>query len=82
MDSVYLFGDESDKMLAKYSLDNRIPPLEYFAQNGSGWVRFSRLDSIASGTFEFTAYYDQQSSNRAEPDTVRITEGRFDISRM
>ncbi len=82
VDSTYILSSESGQHHAFYqSHSPGVISLDYLTSNNSGWVRFSRLDSIASGTFAFTAYYDQRSSNRTEPDTVRITEGRFDISR-
>ena len=81
IDTIYTFSSESERNFAQYHVDDPSPPLQYNTRNGSGWVRFSRLDSVASGTFEFTAYYDMKSSSRTDPDTVRITEGRFDISR-
>ena len=79
---MYYFTDEYGQHFANYySFPVGLIELDYVTRNRSGWIRFSRLDSVASGTFEFTAYYDQRSSSRKEPDTIRITEGRFDISR-
>ncbi len=58
------------------------PYASYYKGNGSivymtdiqsGVIEFTRLDkSIAAGIFEFTAYYNN--------DSVKITEGRFDIA--
>jgi len=58
------------------------PYASYYKGNGSivymtniqsGFIKFTRLDkNIAAGIFEFTAYYNN--------DSVKITEGRFDIT--
>jgi hypothetical protein len=42
------------------------------AKESTGFVKFSRADSIAAGTFAFTAYNDKG-------EKVEITEGFFDI---
>ena len=52
-----------------YRIDNLI----------DGWIEISKYDinkSIVSATFEFTAY----NSNCA--DTLKVTEGRFDIGEI
>jgi hypothetical protein len=54
------------------------PVLEYTTTVGSGWVRFSRVDTaVAAGTFALTAYIDGQQGK----DSVVFTEGVFDIAR-
>ena len=49
-----------------------------------GYLEFSRFDTvenIVAGTFEITAYIDQERSSPLNncTDTARISKGRFDI---
>lgn len=71
--TIYFFATGSnDPNYAQYYSDAANP--YFITKDGSGWIRFTRVDSaIAAGTFEFTAYFNN--------DSVRITEGRFDIAR-
>lgn len=70
--TTYFFSTETSDHQARYFSDAANP--YFITRNGSGWIRFVRVDSaIAAGTFEFTAYFNN--------DSVKITEGRFDIAR-
>jgi hypothetical protein len=73
----YYFGGESNQSYADYNPKKPGGTLEYRTASGSGWVRFSRIDTaVASGTFAFTAYRNAQKGT----DSVMITDGRFDIA--
>lgn len=74
----YVFGSETNESFAKYTFKR---PGQVTAEcrtiAGSGWVRFSRLDTaVAAGTFALTAYMGGQQG----ADSVIINDGRFDIS--
>ena len=70
--STYVFSTKTNSCYALYYSDEANP--YFITKNSSGWVRFTRIDSaIAAGTFEFIAYF--------ENDSVNVTEGRFDIAR-
>lgn len=70
IDTTYRFSTETSEAHGdRYTGNNGTP---FRTKNGSGWVRFSRLDtSVAAGTFAFTGYRDGDSSV--------ITEGVFDL---
>ncbi|MBC6607817.1 hypothetical protein H8B13_13405 [Hymenobacter sp. BT188] len=64
---------------ANYSTSNPEPSAEYLTgPTATGQLTVTRLDSVAkiiSGTFEFTA----QKTSGEGPETVRLTNGRFDL---
>lgn len=69
IDTPYYFTSETTNNYAQYFPSSA----NFITDNNSGWIRFARLDTeVAAGTFEFTAYHNG--------DSVKITEGRFDIS--
>lgn len=70
VDIPYYFASETSGNYAQYLPSSA----NFITGSNSGWIRFVRLDTeVAAGTFEFTAYHND--------DSVKITEGRFDISR-
>ena len=74
----YLFGGETNSNHANYTLyqSGTRSDLQYSTVAGSGWVRFSRVDTaVAAGTFAFTAYLNGQQGQ----DSIVITDGVFDI---
>ena len=77
---VYQLSQETGKSFSEYYKYQAGggPTLTYFTTAGSGWIKFSRVDTlVGSGTFAFTAYIDGQQGK----DSVVITEGVFDIAR-
>lgn len=64
----------------KYTRDNQDPYYPVI----EGYLEFSRFDTIekiVAGTFEITAYIDQERSSPLNncTDTARISKGRFDM---
>lgn len=77
-DTTYILSNEANRHISKYFLFKQPGTSEYITIMGSGWVRFSRVDTaVAAGTFAFTAYLNGQQG----ADSVVITDGRFDIPR-
>ena len=62
-----------------YETSNPEPSGQYLTNpRNTGQVLITRFDSVAqiiSGTFEFTA----QKTSGEGPETVRVTDGRFDV---
>ncbi len=70
----YKFSVNENKDFADYVLDGFGTENTYFTSDGSGFVKFSRYDSlVAAGTFAFTAY-------SMGGKKVEVTEGCFDIA--
>lgn len=75
-DSAYV-GLRASCRYIRYRDDPYYPVIEGYME----FSRFDTLENIVAGTFEITAYVDQERSSPLNncTDTARITKGRFDM---
>ena len=75
-DSAYM-GLDAECRYIRFRDDPYYPVIEGYLE----FSRFDTIENIVAGTFEITAYIDQESSSPLNncTDTARISKGRFDM---